>query len=78
VKRWLEIFPEKLVFGSDAVPYCQRGERSGDGLVGCGKRRKLTAALAEMVHLELSKIARGYFHDDTARLLGVELLSERQ
>jgi hypothetical protein len=44
----------------------------------------VAAALAEMISTgevtepRALEIARGYFHDNTARLFGTQLLSERQ
>lgn len=85
LKRWLEIFPEKIVFGSDAFPYSREVNVPATyWLAVKTAQTAVAAALAEMVSTgevtepRALEIARGYFHDNTARLFGIELLSGRQ
>ena len=82
LKRWLEIFPEKIVFGSDAFPYSREVNVPATyWLAVRTAQTAVAAALAEMVstgevtEARALEIARGYFHDNTARLFGIELLS---
>ena len=84
LKRWLEIFPEKIVFGSDAFPYSREVNVPATyWLAVKSAQTAVAAALAEMVSTgevtepRALEIARGYFHDNTARLFGIELLSNR-
>jgi hypothetical protein len=82
LQRWLEIFPEKIVFGSDAFPYSREVNVPATyWLAVKTAQTAVAAALAEMVSTgqvtepRALEIARGYFHDNTARLFGMELLS---
>jgi hypothetical protein len=82
LQRWLEIFPEKIVFGSDAFPYSREVNVPATyWLAVKTAQTAMAAALAEMVSTgqvtepRALEIARGYFHDNTARLFGIELLS---
>ena len=84
LKRWLEIFPEKIVFGSDAFPYSREVNVPATYWLGVQTARTaLAAALAEMVSAgEITEpkalaIARGFFHDNTARLFGLPTLPVR-
>jgi uncharacterized protein len=84
LKEWFEIFPEKIVFGSDCFPYSREiAVPETYWLAVQTARTAAAAALAEMVSEgEISEaraleIARGYFHDNTARLFGIELLSAK-
>jgi hypothetical protein len=84
LKRWLEIFPEKIVFGSDAFPYSREVNVPATYWLGVQTARTaLAAALAEMVSAgEITEtkalaIARGYFHDNTAKLFGLPALPVR-
>jgi hypothetical protein len=84
LRRWLEIFPEKIVFGSDAFPYSREVNVPATYWLGVQTARTaLAAALAEMVSAgEITEtkalaIARGYFHDNTARLFGLPTLPVR-
>jgi hypothetical protein len=84
LKRWLEIFPEKIVFGSDAFPYSREVNVPATyWLAVKTAQTAVAAALAEMVstgevtEARALEIALGYFHDNTARLFGIELLSTR-
>lgn len=82
LKRWFETFPEKVVFGSDAFPYSREvNVPLTYWLAVHTARTAAAAALAEMVseseidEPKALEIARGYFHDNTARLFGLELLT---
>ena len=82
LQRWLEIFPEKIVFGSDAFPFSREVNVPATyWLAVKTAQTAVTAALAEMVSTgqvtesRALEIARGYFHDNTARLFGMEVLS---
>jgi hypothetical protein len=82
LKRWLEIFPEKIVFGSDAFPYSREVNVPATYWLGVRTAQTaVAAALAEMVstgevtEARALEIARGYFHDNTARLFGMPVLS---
>ncbi len=75
LKEWLEIFPEKVMFGSDAFPYDETlGAEETYWLGMKSSREALAAALAEMVAAgETSEpraveIARGYLHDNAQHL----------
>jgi uncharacterized protein len=84
LRRWFEIFPEKIVFGSDAFPYSREVNVPATYWLGVHTARiAAAAALAEMVSAgevtepRALEIARGYFHDNTGRLFGIELLSAK-
>ena len=76
LRRWLEMFPDKITFGSDAFPYSEALGVEEAYWIGVQHTRApaLAAALAEMVAArEISEaralaIARGYLHDTTASL----------
>ena len=75
LKQWLEIYPEKITFGTDAFPYNQAlGAEEAYWLGVRSSRMALAAALAEMVSAgEISEakaldFAHGYLHDNAARL----------
>ena len=81
LQRWLEIFPEKIVFGSDAFPFSREVNVPATyWLAVKTAQTAVAAALAEMVSTgqitepRALEIARGYFHDNTARLFGIEPL----
>jgi hypothetical protein len=84
LKEWFEIFPEKIVFGSDCFPYSREiAVPETYWLAVQTARTAATAALAEMVsegeitEARALEIARGYLHDNTARLFGIELLAAK-
>jgi hypothetical protein len=84
LKEWFETFPEKIVFGSDCFPYSREiAVPETYWLAVQTARTAATAALAEMVsegeitEARALEIARGYLHDNTARLFGIELLSAK-
>jgi hypothetical protein len=84
LKEWFEIFPEKIVFGSDCFPYSREiAVPETYWLAVQTARAASAAALAEMIsegeinETRAMEIARGYFHDNTAKLFGIELLSAK-
>jgi predicted TIM-barrel fold metal-dependent hydrolase len=75
LRRWLEVYPEKLTFGTDAFPYNEAlGVEEVYWMGVHTTRTALAAALAEMIAArEISEpqaltIARGYLHDNAAAL----------
>jgi uncharacterized protein len=75
LKYWLSIYPEKVVFGSDAFPFNQAlGAEEAYWLSVQSSREAVSAALAELVseHAftkeQALKIARGYLHDNAAQV----------
>jgi predicted TIM-barrel fold metal-dependent hydrolase len=81
LKNWFEIYPEKIVFGSDAFPYTREVAVPETYWLAIHTARTASAAaLAEMVaEGEISEakaldIARDYFHDTTAKLFGLPTL----
>jgi len=75
LKQWLELFPDKITFGSDAFPYNEAlGAEESYWLGVQSARMSLAAALAEMVSAgEVSEtraleMAHAYLHDNTARI----------
>ena len=75
LRRWLEVFPEKVTFGTDAFPYNEAlGVEEVYWMGVHTARTGLAAALAEMIAAreitepQALKIARGYLHDTAAAL----------
>jgi hypothetical protein len=75
LRTWLSLFPDKVVYGSDAFPFNEAvGAEESYWLAVRTARASLAAALAEMVsEHELSEeralaLARGYLHDNAAAL----------
>jgi hypothetical protein len=71
LKQWLETFPEKITFGTDAFPYNDvLGAEESYWLGVQSSRTALAAALAEMISMgEVSEaqalqMAHGYLHDN--------------
>jgi predicted TIM-barrel fold metal-dependent hydrolase len=71
LKIWLETFPDKITFGSDAFPYNQAlGAEESFWLGVQSSRTALAAALAEMIsegevtEEQALKLAHGYLHDN--------------
>jgi uncharacterized protein len=84
LKEWFEIFPEKIVFGSDCFPYSREiAVPETYWLAVQTARTAAAAALAEMIsegeitEARALEIARGYLHDNTAHLFGIEMLSAK-
>jgi predicted TIM-barrel fold metal-dependent hydrolase len=77
LKEWLETFPDKITFGTDAFPYNETlGAEESYWLGVQSSRMALAAALAEMVSMgEVSEpqalqMAHGYLHDNAVSLYG--------
>jgi hypothetical protein len=75
LQHWLETFPDKVLFGSDAFPFNEAlGAEESYWLAVQSTRSALAAALARMVSLgevndeQALKLARNYLHDNAARL----------
>jgi predicted TIM-barrel fold metal-dependent hydrolase len=75
LKEWLELFPDKITYGSDAFPYNDAmGAEESDWLGVQTSREALAGALAEMVsEHEISEaralqMAHAYLHDTAAGL----------
>lgn len=75
LRHWLEVYPEKVTFGTDAYPYNEAlGVEEVYWMGVHTSRTALAAALAEMIAAhEISEpqaltIARGYLHDNAAAL----------
>jgi len=75
LRHWLLLFPDKVVFGSDAFPFNDAvGAEESYWIAVRTARISLAAALAEMVvNRELTekralKFAHGYLHDNAAAL----------
>lgn len=75
LREWLELFPDKVMFGSDAFPFNQAlGAEEAYWLAVHSARTALAAALAEMVaddeitEIRALQMAHGYLHDNAARL----------
>jgi predicted TIM-barrel fold metal-dependent hydrolase len=75
LKIWLETYPEKITFGTDAYPYSAAlGAEQGYWLGVMSARDALTAALSEMIasreitEPKALKIAHGYLHDNALKL----------
>jgi predicted TIM-barrel fold metal-dependent hydrolase len=75
LRGWLETFPDKITFGSDAFPFNEAvGAEETYWLGATSSRMALAAALAEMVatgeitESRAVEYAHGYLHDNAARL----------
>jgi hypothetical protein len=75
LRHWLLLFPEKVVFGSDAFPFNDAvGAEESYWMAVRTARISLAAALAEMVaNREVTEekalvLAKGYLHDNAAAL----------
>jgi hypothetical protein len=75
LKQWLEVYPDKIIFGSDAFPFNQAlGAEEVFWLGVRSARTALAAALAEMVadgevtEAKALELAHGYLHDNAAKL----------
>jgi predicted TIM-barrel fold metal-dependent hydrolase len=75
LKEWLELFPDKITFGSDAFPYNEAlGAEESYWMGVQSARMSLAAALAEMVsageisNAKAHEMAHAYLHDTAARL----------
>ena len=77
VKQMLTLFPDKMMYGSDAFPFNDAlGAEESMWLAARTTRTALAAALAELVEedaiseAKALELARGYLHDNAARLYG--------
>lgn len=75
LKYWLSIYPEKVVFGSDAFPFNEAlGAEESYWLSVQSSRQALAAALSELVaehaftNDQAMKVAHAYLHDTAAQL----------
>ncbi len=75
LRRWLELYPEKITFGTDAFPFGEAlGVEEAYWLGAETARTALAAALAEMVaagevtESRALRFAHGYLHDTAAGL----------
>jgi hypothetical protein len=75
LRHWLLLYPDKVVFGSDAFPFSEAiGAEESDWLAVESARRALAAALSRMIlNGEVSEqralqFAHGYLHDNAARI----------
>ncbi len=75
LRRWLSLYPDKVVFGSDSFPFNEAvGAEESDWLAVESSRTALAAALAAMVaHREITEaqaihFAHLYLHDTAAAL----------
>ncbi len=75
LRHWLLLFPDKVVFGSDAFPFSDAiGAEESYWIAVRSARVALAAALTEMIlNHEITEpqaiaFARGYLHDNAARL----------
>lgn len=77
VKQMLTLFPDKMMYGSDAYPFNDAlGAEESMWLAARTTRTALAAALAELVEedaiteTKALELARGYLHDNATRLYG--------
>lgn len=77
LKQWISLFPERMMFGSDAFPFNDAvGAEETFWLAARSARTAITAALAELVaegafgEEKALQLARMYLHDNAAQLYG--------
>jgi uncharacterized protein len=77
LKQWISLYPEKIMFGSDAFPFNDAvGAEETFWLASRSARTAIAAALAELVSEGAFKeekaleLARLYLHDNAAKLYG--------
>jgi len=77
VKQLLTLFPDKMMYGSDAFPFNEAlGAEESMWLAARTTRTGVAAALAELVaegalnEAKAMELARNYLHDNAARLYG--------
>src|SRR5205823_14463800 len=75
LKQWLETFPDKITFGTDAFPYNETlGAEESYWLGVESSRTALAAALAEMIsggevsEAQALQLAHGYLHDNAVAI----------
>jgi uncharacterized protein len=81
LKSWFELFPEKIVFGSDAFPYSREIAVPETywlavytARTGCASALAQMVAEGEITEAKAMDIAREYFHDTSAKLFGLPTL----
>jgi hypothetical protein len=79
LKQWISLFPEKIMFGSDAFPFNEAvGAEETFWLAVRSARTAVAAALAELVsegafnEEKALELARMYLHDNAAKLYGAK------
>src|SRR5882762_3730165 len=77
LKQWISLYPEKIMFGSDAFPFNNAvGAEETFWLAARSARAAVAAALAELVaegafnEEKAFELARLYLHDNAAKLYG--------
>jgi|HubBroStandDraft_2_1064218.scaffolds.fasta_scaffold49832_2 hypothetical protein len=77
LKQWISLFPDKIMFGSDAFPFNDAvGAEETFWLASRSARTAVAAALAELVsegafnEEKALELARMYLHDNAAKLYG--------
>lgn len=77
LKQWISLFPERMMFGSDAFPFNDAvGAEETFWLAARSARTAIAAALAELVaegafsETKALELARMYLHDNAAKLYG--------
>ena len=77
LKQWISLFPERMMFGSDAFPFNDAvGAEETFWLAARSARTAVAAALAELVaegaftEAKALQLARMYLHDSAATLYG--------
>jgi predicted TIM-barrel fold metal-dependent hydrolase len=77
LKQWISLYPEKIMFGSDAFPFNDAvGAEETFWLAVRSARTAVAAALAELVaegaftEEKALELAHLYLHDNAARLYG--------
>jgi uncharacterized protein len=77
LKQWISLFPERMMFGSDAFPFNDAvGAEETFWLAARSARTALAAALAELVaegaftEARALELAHMYLHDNAAKLYG--------
>lgn len=77
LKQWISLFPEKIMFGSDAFPFNDAvGAEETFWLASRSARTAIAAALAELVsegafsEEKALELAHMYLHDNAAKLYG--------
>jgi hypothetical protein len=75
LRHWLLLYPDKVVFGSDAFPFSEAiGAEESDWLAIESARKALAAALSRMIvngevsEAQALKFAHAYLHDNAARI----------
>jgi len=77
LKEWLEAYPDKIMYGSDAFPFTEAmGAEESYWMAVHSARTALAAALAEMesedevTEPQALELARDYLHDNALRMYG--------